>query len=392
MRKTVRQNKQDCTGCQACALVCPRHAISMAEDEEGFLYPRVDPSACVGCDLCEKNCPSGKKLFQNSPRAFGAKNRDDSERQSASSGGVFSVLADRTLEAGGVVFGAVFDEKLHVEHVGAITREEIGPMKGSKYVQSDAGEGLLRAGQLIRQGMPVLFSGTPCQIAGLYASLGLSRPDNLLTVDFICHGVPSPGVFRSYLQKMEKESRQKIVSYSFRDKRLGWKNFSATAAFEDGSVHTGTQTEEPFLLGFLRNLYLRPSCHACGLRYGSHAADITLADLWGVGNLSGVLDDDKGLSLVFANTERGQKALEACENLDSFEIGDIQPLAKANPSIFSPAAANEKRAAFFRMFRRHGFREKDIRRLLFPGKAGRILSRLRRAPRALARRLARKPK
>ena len=282
MRQTVRANPADCTGCGACVSVCPKGAVSMKPDGEGFLYPAVDAALCVGCDLCEKRCPAGKAQAKGEPAAFGAKDIRDDIRSSSSSGGVFTALAESVLSKGGAVFGAVFGDDFRVEHVGAVSRDGILPMRGSKYVQSDAASALSDVRALLSRGIPVLFTGTPCQVAGLYALLGNKRPEGLLTVDFICHGVPSPGVFSAYLEELQKQQGSSLVSYSFRDKRLGWKDFSAVARFADGTERTGTQTTEPFLRGFLQNLYLRPSCHACtDLRYGGHAADLTIADLWG---------------------------------------------------------------------------------------------------------------
>ena len=390
MRTTVRARKADCTGCGACVSVCPKNAIRMRQDEEGFLYPSVDGARCVGCDLCERRCPAGKGGALGVPEAFGAFHADSGVRRESSSGGVFDALAERTLASGGAVFGAVFGEAFAVEHVGAVSRGQMLPMRGSKYVQSDTADALPAAADLVRRGLPVLFSGTPCEVAGLYALLDGRRPENLLTVDFVCHGTPSPGVFCAYLRMLQARFGSPLVSYSFRDKRLGWKNFSVAARFEDGQEHTGTQTDEPYLLGFLRNLYLRPSCHDCtALRHGGHYADLTLADLWGAGQVCPERDDDAGLSLVLCNTARGKAAFEACGPLEHFAIGEVERLSLANPSLFAPAAPHPRRAAFFRAYRRYGFREEDVRRLLFPGRLSRALERIRRAPKAALRRAGR---
>ncbi|MDO5299070.1 MAG: Coenzyme F420 hydrogenase/dehydrogenase, beta subunit C-terminal domain [Clostridia bacterium] len=390
MRETVRAKREECTGCGACVSICPKQAITMKPDAEGFLYPAVDGALCVGCDLCEKRCPAGRAARENKPRIFGAQHRDERVRRDSSSGGVFTALARGMLARGGVVFGAAFDEALHLEHIGAFDETELSGMRGSKYVQSDAAEAMKNAALLLERGIPVLFSGTPCQISGFLAKVGDKYGDKLLTVDFVCHGVPSPGIFASYIAELEKKHGRRVTAYTFRDKRLGWKNFSAVATFEDGSEHTGTQIDEPYLYGFLQNLYLRPSCTRCTeLRGSHHASDITIADLWGAQDICPQRDDDTGLSLVMANTQRGRRALEACGvQLTVFPMRDVQGLLRANPSIEYTAQAHENREAFFKFYRKHGFDSAKVMKLLAePGPALRAAKRIAHLPAGAARRI-----
>ena len=389
MRQTVRANKTECTGCGACVTICPRHAIAMRPDEEGFLYPVVDQALCVSCDLCENRCPVGHDHPEKAVRALGAQNKDEEIRRRSSSGGVFTALARNMIGKGGVVFGAVFDESLRVEHVGAIDETELSAMRGSKYVQSDAAEGISHAAALLSRGMHVLFSGTPCQVDGLLAAVKDRK--NLLTVDFVCHGVPSPGVFASYLKEMEKAQGKRVVAYTFRDKRLGWKNFSSVATLEDGSEVTGTQVTEPYLYGFLQNLYLRPSCGACtALRGNRHASDITIADFWGAHEICPEQDDDTGLSLVIINTPKGEKALEeAGVQLTTFPA-DTDRMRRFNPSIEVPAVMHRKRAAFFKAYRKHGFCSREVMKLLAPpGRLQTICMRMLHLPVGALRRIRR---
>ena len=390
MRQTVRANKAECTGCGACASICPRKAITMQPDEEGFLYPVVNGDLCVECDLCEKRCPAGKVLAENKLHAYGVQHKDEEIRRQSSSGGVFTALARGMFARGGVVFGAAFDESLRVEHIGAFDETELAAMRGSKYVQSDAADAVAHAASLLERGIPVLFSGTPCQIAGLKARVGKKYDELLLTVDFVCHGVPSPGVFASYLRELEKKNGKRVVAYAFRDKRLGWKNFSAVATFEDGTEHVGQQTTEPFLYGFLQNLYLRPSCTQCtALRGGHHVSDITMADLWGAERICPDRDDDSGLSLAFVNTPRGRKALEAAgTQLVSFPVSDVEQLLRVNPSIEHTAKAHEKRKMFFASFAQKGFESEMVMKLLAgPSRLERIVRRIAHLPKGLARRI-----
>lgn len=349
----------------------------------------MDAALCVSCDLCEKRCPAGRELAQRHPQRMGAQNRDKDVRRMSSSGGVFTALARQMLAQGGVVFGASFDEALRVEHVGAFDETELSGMRGSKYVQSDATDAIGNAVSLLRRDIPVLFSGAPCQISGLLAALGGKHTDKLLTVDFVCHGVPSPGVFASYIRELESKRGARVTRYAFRDKRLGWKNFSAVATFEDGSEHTGTQTTEPFLYGFLQNLYLRPSCHACeGLRGNRHPADITLADLWCAERVCPEKDDDTGLSYVTANSQRGRRALEEIgAQIASFPVEQTADMERYNSGLVRPAAAHKKRAAFFKRYKAHGFEAERVMKLLAgPSKAQKMAQRALHLPAGALRR------
>ncbi len=389
MRQTVRTNKAECTGCGACVSICPKGAITMCPDEEGFLYPVVDGALCVECNLCEKRCPAGRIPQEHSVQAFGARHKDDEIRKLSSSGGVFTALARQTFAQGGVVFGAVYDENLHVEHVGAFNEAELAPMHGSKYVQSDSTDAIAHAAALLERGIPVLFSGTPCQIEGLLARVGNRYADKLLTVDFVCHGAPSPGVFASYIAELERKKGQKVVSYTFRDKRLGWKDPSAVATFEDGSEHTGTQRKESYFYGFLRDLYLRPSCMQCtGLRCKRRTSDLTIGDLWGAPKFCPEQDDDIGLSLVMVNNRKGERVLKACANqLHIFPV-HIEDMLQDNPSIEIAVPPHPKRAAFFEHFAKYGFEGEYVLKLLAsPGKAEKIVRRILHLPKGVLRRL-----
>ena len=324
--------KHLCCGCSACVQICPKHCISLSEDEEGFLYPEVSLEQCIDCGLCEKVCPMISRPAPIEPlKTLAVKNRNEEERMKSSSGGVFIALARRVIEKGGVVFGAVFDEDWEVKHTYAESLEEVHPMMCSKYLQSRIESTYFEAGQFLKQGREVMFAGTPCQITGLKKYLRKDYP-NLLAVDFLCHGVPSPGVWRTYLRETFGTAAQRaatgkntvlslslknvpaIAGISFRDKTLsGWKKYSfvvwgksASKADKNSVLLSAIHRDNPYMRGFLSNLYLRPSCYRCLCKNGISHSDITIADYWGVDRIMPEFDDDKGIGLVLLNTEKGE--------------------------------------------------------------------------------------
>lgn len=393
------QDKKDCCGCEACVQRCPKRCISLNEDREGFLYPKVDLSLCIHCNLCERVCPV---IHQNPPRepleVFAAKNPDETVRRESSSGGVFTLLAEAVIGRGGVVFGARFDGQCRVVHSYTETVEGLSAFRGSKYLQSHVGESFKDCESFLKQGREVLFSGTPCEIAGLRRFLRKDY-EKLLLVDFICHGVPSPGVFRWYLKeqaaRLTGAARQgggkntvsfsakpllpetqgfvpegwRVEALSFRDKRIGWKKYSfvlslskATAAREKNTVSSSKSQAygssdagrvelaedlgtNLFMRGFLKDLYLRPSCHACPAKQLKSGSDLTLGDYWGIDSLMPAYDDDRGVSALTVNTEKGRAALHAT-NAD-LQAAPWEDLTAKNPALVKSAAVPERREAFF---------------------------------------------
>ena len=312
------EDKKDCCGCHACATICAQNCIVMRADEEGFLYPVVDQSRCTDCGLCERVCPITNQGYPRKPlKVYAAKNKNEEIRLQSSSGGIFTLLAEKVIDGGGVVFGARFDDEWNVVHAWTDTMEGIVAFRGSKYVQSTIGSSYKDAKNFLLQGRNVLFSGTPCQIAGLKRYLR-KEYDNLLTVDVVCHGVPSPLVWRRYLNDMRKVYPQ-ITDISFRDKSFGWKKYCIRIRYVSSEVHQDLFpasrsegeflqpfTENAFMKGFLRNIYLRPSCYDCAARLGKSGSDITIADFWGVQNFYPEFDDDKGVGLILINSKKGE--------------------------------------------------------------------------------------
>lgn len=308
----IISNKRDCCGCMACVQVCPKHCIKLIEDKEGFRYPEVDATDCIECRLCEKTCPILNQDSPNKPKlVLAGINPDENIRIESSSGGVFTMLAEKTIKRGGVVFGASFDSQWTVRHDYTDSLDGLFKFRGSKYVQSDIGENYTRVGDFLKEGREVLFTGTACQIAGLYHFL--KQPyENLITVDVLCHGVPSPMIWREYLNGVCKKyqvSLSELTFISFRGKQIGWRRFGLEINAGNKQLVNEPLDQNVFLKGFLRDLYLRPSCHNCQFRKGKCHSDITIADYWGIWNHHPQMDDDLGTSLILVNSVKGEKIL-----------------------------------------------------------------------------------
>lgn len=341
------KNKQDCCGCSACAQRCPKQCIAMAEDEEGFLYPKVDISKCIDCHLCEKVCPV---INQDEPRTplnvYAAKNQNDQIRLDSSSGGIFTILAEQVINAGGVVFGACWDEEWNVKHDYAECLDNLSKFRSSKYLQSIIGDNYFKAEQFLKAGRTVLFTGTPCQIAGLKHFLRKDY-DNLLAVEVICHSVPSPGIWQRYLEERLqtlKWSKSDIKHISFRNKKTGWKCYSFIIENKNGNVFSELGSKNAFMRGFLADLYTRPSCQACPSKQLKSGSDITLGDFWGIDSLMPEIDDDKGVSAIIINTEKGRKALHSVNNLIPSSWADM---CVNNPALVKSAKVSENKEHFF---------------------------------------------
>ena len=290
----------------------------MQEDDEGFLYPRVNESNCINCGLCEKVCHELHPFEEQAPlNAFAAINKDETIRLNSSSGGIFYLLAQKTISEGGVVFGARFDEQWQVVIDHAETMEDVKKFMRSKYVQARMETAYSDAKQFLLNGRKVLFSGTPCQIAGLLHFL--RKPyENLLTVDIICHGVPSPKVWERYLNEIVTEGKKAIHNVQHRQELNDWKknNFTIQYNHGDATISLFCQARNNhYLRAFTGDLILRPSCHCCQAKKGKSHSDITIADYWGVEKEVPTMDDDKGTGLVLINTEKGEKTFE---NINAF--------------------------------------------------------------------------
>lgn len=336
---------EGCCGCGACLNVCPKNAISFREDAEGFAYPLVDEGKCIDCSLCIKVCPVLSPDVERLPlKVYAAKNRDLQERIQSSSGGMFLPLAREVLRQGGQVFGVEFSEDFRsARHACASDADGVKRFSGSKYIQSDTGRTYSRTKMFLENGVPVLYSGTPCQIAGLRKFLRKDY-ENLYTVDLVCHGVPSPGIWRRYMDETAPEG---TASVNFRDKVTGWKRFSLVMKDSSGKVlFSQREDENVFMDGFLKNLYLRPSCYRCPARKGRSGSDLTIADYWHLKKTLPDFDDNTGVGLVLVNTAKGARLFDSVD----FERVETPyaPASAGNPAIENDFRPLKGREAFFR--------------------------------------------
>ena len=346
-------DKHNCCGCSACVQTCPKQCISFEEDEQGFRYPLVDKGVCVDCGLCEKVCPV---LNAGEPRqpleVYAAINPNEEIRRESSSGGIFTALAKAVLDEGGVVFGARFNDQWEVVHAYTESREGLAPFRGSKYVQSRVGETYRQAKAFLQQGRKVMYTGTPCQIAGLKRYLG-KEYDQLLTVDVVCHGVPSPLVWRDYLRDITANNLSQIASINFRDKSTGWKNYSVKISGKEGKDYVNESFRQNlFMQVFLKDLCLRPSCTNCAAKSGKSCSDLTIADYWGMEDPN--WDDNKGTSLALVHSSQGQQSMDACGV--SKKQTSYEEAYRHNPSIERSVAENKYIAPFWSSFSSNGLK------------------------------------
>lgn len=348
INEKLEQENLTCCGCTACYAICPKGAITMQEDGEGFKYPAIDKSKCIDCGLCCKVCPLDKKLENLITPAvsFACTAKDENFAKQSSSGGVFAILANMYIKEQAVIYGAAFDDNLNVCHIRADKKDELKSLYTSKYVQSDMGNAFRQVKGDLDNGKKVLFAGTPCQVAGLKSYLQKDYL-NLLSVDFICHGVPSPLVWQRYIIAMEKKLNNKITEISFRDKKDGWKNYYFKLSTANGDVFYEKHGENIYMKGFLKDLYLRPSCYDCKFKTLHRASDITLADFWGIEKIIPEINVEKGVSLCWASSEKGDTILDKALKQTIYEQVDLNEAIKHNPSAITSVKRHKNRNKFF---------------------------------------------
>lgn len=347
-----------CTGCYACVNACPKSCIRMEENAEGFWYPQIDTEQCIRCGRCEKACPVLSELpnskTEKDIRVYAVKHRDEKIRLNSSSGGAFTALAQTVLEHGGVVFGAAFDENYDVRHIFVESEEELSRLRGSKYVQSRIGNAYRQAESFLKEGRPVYFSGTACQTSGLLSYLGRDY-DNLYTQDLICHGVPSPMVWRKYLEYHQTLERSGIQKIFFRDKSHGWHNWHLSIDFKNGTHYAQSQFQDKMIVSYLRGKSSRLCCYDCKFKQKCRSADFTLADYWGIQDIAPDLDDDKGVSSCYVNSPKAQRLFAAARSrLDVQEL-DLETAVAGNLAMIESERLPANRDEFLKEMREKPF-------------------------------------
>ena len=337
--------KEKCCGCHSCYNICPKKAISMVKDSEGFFYPNVSEDMCINCGKCIQSCPDIKTPDMNPfDKAYACYAKREEEHLSSSSGGFFAVLAREILEENGIVCGAAFDDSVKVKHIITDNISGLEKIKKTKYVQSTIGQAYSQIKGVLKTGKKVLFSGTPCQVAGLKLYLGQDY-DNLICIDLICHGVPSPEVFSRYLS--EKSRNNKIVAMTFRNKENGVYNSILEYLLDNGEKISETYEESPYIKGFNQNLFIRPSCFNCKYKGIKRCSDITIGDFWGIDEFHPNFSDSYGTSAVIIHSEKGIRMFERIKEKLQFIEVTSQEIGAWNPCLYKPVENNLNRDVFF---------------------------------------------
>lgn len=350
--------KERCTGCTACFSICPVNAISMKPDSEGFLYPCIDEQKCINCKLCVKTCPVQNEQMKNPVLdSYIAINKDISKREESASGGIFSNLAEWTLLRGGVVFGAAYTNGLVVKHISIEKLEELPELRMSKYVQSNVTGTFKEVKEYLLNDRWVLYSGTPCEIAGLKAYLRKDY-DRLILMDVVCHGIPSPMLFEDYKKEIEKKYHSNIKRIFFRSKIIGHALSTIAVEFEDGRMLHSTRIIKSFPRLWFAGFISRPSCYNCHYKDLDRVSDFTLFDSFKSAPKYGFNDDDMGLSNVYVRTQKGWKIWnEIYSNVNSIQTDHDYTSKMDGDMIFESAIKNPRRKEFWKKSEKMSYTE-----------------------------------
>lgn len=354
-----------CTGCGLCVQICPKHIIEMKSDDEGFLFPFIDNEKCTDCGKCVHYCPSmsSDRNSNEEPKVvYACQAKDPKLLVEATAGALFPVLAKWILHNGGVVFGAAYDENMKVVHRSAYTMEEVAALNGSKYVQSDCTKALQEVVAILEDGKKVLFSGTPCQIAALLALCSNTQKKNLYTIDVICYGVPSPGLFREYLDTVEAEGDFRVTDFRFRDKHTnGWGHTTVIRKlYDDGREDAEEQNDYrkiPYYKMFGTRNCFRRSCYHCKYNTLYRVSDITTGNFWGIEKISELFDPYMGVSMALLNTYRGITLFDAVRDELLVETRTVDEAVRANDALVKGSIYPKQRDAIYRYWRIHGFQK-----------------------------------
>lgn len=342
-----------CCGCGTCAQLCSQKAVSMTPDEKGFLYPKVDAAKCTQCGLCVVRCPERSEVSKAAPiHVYAARHNNPNVVKESTSGGAFTALSDYFLRTGGLVFGAALCDDFKCRHTQSDNESDRNKMRGAKYTQSEIGDCYIRAGEALKQGRKVLFSGTPCQIAGLKNYLKGRNQENLLTVDIVCHGVPSPLILRDHI-KWLGEKKKRVVQYLFRSKLVGWHGLNVNIIYDDGENEVNTLDSNAFARMYFNSLITRESCLYCKYASIERTGDITISDFWTIGSCKTCFNDEKGTSCVYVNTLKGKSFFERV--MQDLQVEEHSIDESLQPNLRGPTIPSKDCKEFWRDYKTRGF-------------------------------------
>lgn len=374
---TVYQDIHNCCGCAMCESICPKNAIKMTMIN-GFLYPEINHSLCIDCGICAKKCEFNKEKKNeiNCLNSYAVKHREEAVIDSSSSGGIFTALSDYILSNNGVIIGADFDKNMNVHHTIATTIPERNRMRGSKYIQSNLSGIYNEIALYLKNETPVLFTGTPCQVAAIKSYF--PNEQNLYLIDIICHGVPSPDVWKKYVDYIETKRKKKLVFCSFRDKKTsGWRQYSMKLMFDDDTIETQNNISGAFIELFRYDVCLRPSCTKCPYSSLNRVGDITIGDFWGIENVLPEIDNNKGISAVMVNTKKGETLFsQISDDICKYNVS-CENIAKSQPNLLKPSLHSKKAEEFSKDFKNLPF-EKVLKKYTRVGLQRRIIDTIKK--------------